>query len=427
MSESKIIELNNHPQNADSASAADPLTEILQTGARRLLREAIEAEVSSFLAEYADLKDEQGRRRLVRNGYLPKREIQTGIGSVKVKVPRVRDRAKAEEKIRFQSLIVPPYLRRTKSIETLLPWLYLKGISTGDFSEALQALLGANAPGLSATTISRLKAQWTDSFETWSKRDLSQKRYVYFWVDGVYFNIRSDSDKSCILVIIGATEDGTKELIAVEEGFRENELSWRDILLDLKRRGLPAAPKLAVGDGALGFWTALSKIFPETRMQRCWVHAGPVPGPTANVLNALPKSQQVKAKSRLHQIYLAETKQEAEKAFDHFIELYQVKYPKAAHCLEKDRESLLAFYDFPAEHWIHLRTTNPIESTCATVRLRTAKTRGCVSRTTILMLVCRLCQCAEQNWRCLNGSQHLVKVFKGIKFVNGIEEIGIAA
>ncbi len=369
----------------------DPITDILRTGARKLLTEALEAEIEGFLFQYRDLRDEQGRKRITRNGHLPEREIQTGIGPVPVNVPRARDREADHERgpIRFKSSLIPPYLRKTRSMEELIPWLYLKGISTGDFSEALAALVGKDAPGLSAPTISRLKSVWEEELEEWQKRDLSHKRYVYIWADGIYLNVRME-ERQCILVIIGATQDGKKELLALESGFRESELSWTELLVDLRHRGLKIAPKLAVGDGALGFWKALSKVYGQTRCQRCWVHK------TANVLNRLPKSIQPKAKEKLHQIWMAPDKAEAQKHFDDFISIYEAKYPKAAKCLQKDRDALLTFYDFPAEHWRHIRTTNPIESTFSTVRLRTAKVRNCFSSKTVVTMAFKLCQCAEK-------------------------------
>jgi transposase-like protein len=305
-------------------------------------------------------------------------------------------------------------------LEELIPWLYLKGISTGDFSEALAALIGKDAPGLSASTISRLKSGWQDDLEKWQERDLSHKRYVYVWADGIYCNVRME-EKQCLLVIIGATKDGRKEVIALEGGFRESELSWTEVLVDLKHRGLVEAPELAVGDGALGFWKALTKVYDNTRWQLCWVHK------TANVLNKLPKSIQAKAKKKLHQIWMAPERNEAEKHFDDFIEIYNAKYPKAAECLRKDRDVLLTFYDFPAEHWKHIRTTNPIESTFATVRLRTAKVRGCFSSKTVLTMAFQLCRCAQGKWQRLSGYEKLEKVVEGAKFINGIEEKRIAA
>ena len=412
MSKDNLIELKNPEPFID-----DPITEILRNGAKKLLAEALEAEIKSFLSQYADFKDDQGRMRVTRNGYLPEREIQTGIGPVPAKAPRIRDHRPEDEsdRIRFSSSILPPYLRKTKSMEELIPWLYLKGISTGDFSEALAALVGKDAPGLSAPTISRLKSIWQEDLKQWQKRDLSNKRYVYIWADGIYCNVRME-ERQCLLVIIGATKEGKKELLALESGFRESELSWAELLLNLKRRGLKEGPELAVGDGALGFWKALAKVYDNTRWQRCWVHK------TANVLNKLPKSIQSKAKEKLHMIWMAPEKDEAEKQFDDFIEIYEAKYPKAAGCLKKDRDALLTFYDFPAEHWRHIRTTNPIESTFSTVRLRTAKVRSCFSSTTVVTMAFKLCQSAQKRWQRLHHSEKLAGVIEGAKFVNGIEE-----
>jgi putative transposase len=393
----------------------DALTEVLQEGARTLLAQAIEAEVAEFLARHGDKRDARGRMRVVRNGYLPERTIQTGIGEVPVKAPRVRDRI---GRLRFSSSILPPYLRRTKTIEELLPWLYLKGISTGGFSEALAALLGRDAPGLSAGTISRLKAVWQDEHAHWDTRSLAHKRYVYLWVDGIHFGVRLEEANQCILVVMGATAEGKKELVALCDGFRESEQSWKEVLLDLKQRGLKIDPKLAIGDGALGFWKALPQVFGTTREQRCWVHK------TANVLNKLPKHLQAKAKSDLHQIWMAETRKDAHHAFASFVEVYEPKYPKAAQCLAKDKDPLLNFYDFPAEHWHHIRTSNPIESTFASVRLRTAKTRGCGSRASILSMVFKLSKSAEQRWLKLRGAEMIAKVITGVQFKDGIEVKG---
>jgi len=393
----------------------DHLTEILRQGCRRILEEALEVEIEAFIGHYKDLKDEQGRQRVIRNGYLPEREIQTGIGQIAARVPRSRDREKEGKPIRFHSTLLPPYLRRTRSIEELLPWLYLKGISTGDFSEALAALLGEDAPGLSAGTIGRLKEKWREELKAWQKRDLRGRRYVYLWVDGIYCNVRME-ERQCLLVIIGVTEEGEKELVALEDGYRESELSWRGVLSDLKRRGLEGGAELAVGDGALGFWKALEKTYPHTRWQRCWVHK------TANVLNKLPKSLQAKAKKQLHEIWMAPGREEAEKSFDQFIEIYGAKYPKAVECLKKDREVLLTFYDFPAEHWRHIRTTNPIESTFATVRLRTDKVRSCFSSQTVVTMAFQLCRCAERRWQKINGVNQLIKITEGKKFIDGVEE-----
>jgi len=416
MSKDNVIDLKKPQQLID-----DPISEIVRNGARKLLAQALETEIELFMNQYADLKNELGRQRIVRNGYLPEREIQSGIGSIAVKAPRARDRhSDPSKRIWFKSTILPPYLRRTKSMEELIPWLYLKGVSTGDFSDALAALVGKDAPGLSAPTISRLKTIWQQDFDQWRNRDLTGKRYVYFWADGIYCNVRMN-DRQCLLVVIGVTEDGDKELVALEGGFRESELSWTELLLDLKGRGLSIAPHLAIGDGALGFWNALSKVYPDTRWQRCWVHK------TANVLNKLPKSLQAKAKAKLQQIWMAAEKDEAQRHFDDFIKIYGLKYPRAAECLQKDHEHLLTFYDFPAEHWRHIRTTNPIESTFATVRLRTGKVRGCFSSQTVITMAFKLCKCAEKRWIKLYHPQRLAEVIRGVKFVNGLEENRIAA
>jgi putative transposase len=400
----------------------DVLTETLRDGAQRMLLQTIEREVQEYLAAFAHVVDAQGHRLVVRNGTAQPRTILTGIGPITVQMPRVDDRRTDEngERCRFTSQVLPPYLRKTKTLEEFLPWLYLKGISTGDLAEALGALVGPQASGLSATTIVRLKEQWQAEWQAWSRRSLAGKCYVYLWADGVYFNVRLEDEGNqcqCILVLMGATLDGRKELIAVADGYRESEQSWMELLLDLKVRGLAMEPKLAVGDGALGFWSALAKVFPATREQRCWVHK------TANVLNKLPQGLQAKAKAMLHEVWMAETKPAAETALERFVAAFQAKYPKATECLTKDREALLAFYDFPAEHWVHLRTTNPIESTFATVRLRTNKTKGCGSRTACLTMVFKLVQCAERHWRGLNGRERLDEVIRGIKFVDGIKEI----
>jgi transposase-like protein len=396
----------------------DALTPILRAGAQRMLAQAIEAEVADYIERHAHERDANGHRQVVRNGHKDEREIQTGIGPITVRQPRINDKRVDEngQRLGFTSAILPPYLRKTRSIEELIPWLYLKGISTGDFSGALAALLGPEAPGLSASTIVRLKQVWQDEYEAWSKRSLAGRRYVYLWVDGIHFNIRLEEDRQCILVVMGATPDGKKELLAVQDGLRESEISWRELLLDLKSRGLSEVPKLAVGDGALGFWAALRKVFGETREQRCWVHK------TANVLNELPKGKQGKAKKMLHDIWMAETKADAGRAFDLFIESYEAKYPRATTCLAKDRDVLLTFYDFPAEHWMHIRTTNPIESTFATVRLRTHKTKGCGSRIACLTMVFKLAQSAQQTWRALNGSVLLEEVIRGVQFVDGLRK-----
>jgi transposase-like protein len=398
----------------------DQLTEVLRNGARALLAQAVEAEVADFLDKHAHLKTADDHQRVVRHGHLPEREVMTGIGAVGVRQPRVRDReasADDPERIRFTPTILPPYARRSKSLEMLIPILYLKGISTGDFEEALAALLGKDAPGLSASTVARLKEVWIDEHRRWNRRDLSAKRYVYMWADGIHLQVRLEEDAQCILVIIGATPEGKKELIGFTDGTRESAHDWRMLLLDLKRRGLAAAPELAIADGALGFWKALGEVWPKTREQRCWVHK------TANVLNKLPKSQQPKAKRALQEIWMAETKAAAETAFDGFIASYEVKYDKAAECLRKDRDTLLAFYDFPAEHWKHLRTTNPIESTFATVRHRTIRAKGCLSNSTALAMVFKLVDAAQKSWRRLDGHNQLPKIIQGVKFADGLEVV----
>ena len=407
MKKNNVISLENPEENSDL------LTGLLRSGARELITQAVQVELAEFLSRHDDVTDDLGRRQVVRNGYLPEREIMTGLGPVDIQVPKTRDRS--GQKIHFRSELLPPYIKRTKSVETVLPWLYLKGISTGDFSEALAALLGKNPKGLSAGTISRLKQCWVNEYDDWRTRDLSKERYVYIWADGIYFNIRSDDAKQCILVIIGVTGQGRKEFLAIVDGYRESEQSWTEVLLDLKARGF-RPPRLAIGDGALGFWKALRKIFSQTRSQRCWVHK------TANILNKLPKHSQAKAKQYIHDIWMAETRESAEKAFDLFLATYKAKYPKATQCLEKDRQELLAFYDFPADHWVHIRTSNPIESTFATVRLRTKKTRGCVSRATILTMVFKLGLSAEKGWRKLRGFRQLADVINGVKFIDGVDE-----
>ena len=423
MSDSNVIKL------AQPGAFTDSLTEILRSGARALLTQAVEAEVAEFLAKHADLKTETGQRRVVRHGHLPEREIMTGIGPVAIRQPRVRDRAAAEgERIWYSPSIVPPYARRSKSLEVLIPILYLKGISTGDFEEALAALVGKDAPGLSASTIARLKEVWTEEHAHWQKRDLSAKRYVYCWADGIHLEARLEEQAQCILVIIGTTPEGKKELVGFTDGMRESSQSWRDLLLDLKRRGLTTAPQIAVAKpalakagGALGFWKALGEVWPTTREQRCWVHK------TANILNKMPKSLHTKAKRSLQEIWMAETKKDAVKALEAFVETYQVKYKRATDCLIKDRDALLAFYDFPAEHWKHLRTTNPIESTFATVRHRTIRSKGCLSNKTALAMVFKLAEGAQKSWRRIDGHNQLPKLIQGVKFADGIEVIGNSA
>jgi putative transposase len=389
-----------------------PLDEIVRQGAKKMLEQALEIEVESFVERCQYVLDDEGRRLVVRNGYARERKIVTGAGQLEVRTPRVDDRILKED--RFKSSLIPPYLRRSKKIDDLLPWLYLKGISTGDFTEALQSLLGKDIIGHSPEQIVRLKSVWQAEYETWNKRDLSGQKYVYFWVDGVYFNVRLEDERQCILVIIAARQDGTKELLAVEDGFRESRESWRSLLRDLKRRGLIIHPKLAIGDGALGFWAAAEEEFPLTKHQLCWVHK------TANVLDKLPKSLQPRAKSMIHNIYMAPTKMDADIAFDVFIEEFEAKYPKATASLRENREDLMAFYDFPADHWIHLRTTNPVESTFATVRLRTKKTKGCGSRSATLMMVFKLVTCAQKRWKRLKGYQKIEAVMNNVPFKDGM-------
>ena len=388
----------------------DPLTELLRSGARELIAQAVEAELQVLLEQHAEHRLPDGRKAVVRNGYLPERTVQTGIGNVEIKVPKVRDRSGSG--VRFNSALVPPDLKRARSVEELLPWLYLKGVSTGDYQDALAALLGDQAKGLSANTISRLKQHWIDDHRRWCQRDLSQKRYVYWWADGVYSNVRMD-DRLCLLVIIGVTEHGRKELVAVEDGYRESEASWSELLSGLRARGLTTSPKLAIGDGALGFWKALAKCYPDTRHQRCWVHK------SANILSALPKSVQPKVKAALHEIWMAETQDEAHKAFDRALVRFESKYPGAMERLRKDREELLAFYDFPAEHWVHIRTTNPIESTFSTVRLRSKRARNCGSRETTLAMVYKLLETAQKRWKRIKGFDLLALVVNNVKFKDG--------
>lgn len=398
-------------------SSQDVLSDVIRQGARDLLAQAVEAEVEQWIGDHAHLTDGHGHRQVVRNGHLPRRPILTGVGPVEVAQPRVHDRRPPQEREKFTSKILPPYLRKTKSVEQLIPWLYLKGISSGDFTEALQALLGPDAAGLSASTITRLKATWEEDFKAWSRRSFEGKTYVYLWADGVHFNIRLEEDRQCILVLMGATEQGKKELVAIADGYAESEQCWKQLLRDGKSRGLKVDPKLAIGDGALGFCKALRQVYPMTREQRCWVHK------MQNVLNKLPKRLHGQAKDALHQIWMAETEKEAQRAFHLFVETYEAKYPKAAECLAKDREPLLAFYDFPAEHWLHIRTTNAIESVFATVRLRTSKTKGSGSRIACLTMVFKLMECASKRWRALNGWTLIPDVIAGVKFADGIKQV----
>ena len=401
----------------------DPLTNILRSGARQLLAQAVEAEAEIFLAAMKDLKLADGRDRVVRHGHGPTRTIQTGIGPVEVERAKIRDRGAASEgeRIRFTSAILPLWARRTKSLDALLPVLYLRGISTGDFQGALAALLGQDAPNLSPAVISRLTAEWQGEYERWQKRDLSARRYVYVWADGVFLQARMEDHGECMLVLIGATPEGRKELIGFQVGVRESTQSWRELLIDVKQRGLQSAPEIAVGDGALGFWKALDEVFPGTRHQRCWVHK------TVNVLNKVALSVQANMKKDLREVCWAPGRAAAEAAIDVFAEKYGAKYGRAVECLTKDSEALLAFYDFPAEHWDHLRTTNPIESVFATVRHRTVRTKGSLSPTTAKMMVFKLVIAASNTWRRLKGTNQLPKIIAGVRFTDGIEVIQVPA
>jgi len=395
----------------------DPLTDVLRAGARRLLAQAVELEADAFLAGMRDLKLPDGRDRLVRHGHGPERMIQTGIGPVAVSRVKIRDRGAttAAERVRFSSSILPKWARRTRSLDALLPVLYLRGISTGDFQEALAALLGRDAPNLSPSVIARLTAEWQAEYEHWQRRDLSARRYVYVWADGVYLQARMEDHAECMLVLIGATPEGKKELVGFQVGVRESAQSWRELLLEMKRRGLTVAPEIAVGDGALGFWKALDELYPGTRHQRCWLHK------TGNVLNKVPKSVQDTMKADLREIHDAPTRAAAEAAMAIFVAKYGAKYPRAAECLTKDRDALLAFYDLPAEHWDHLRTTNPIESVFATVRHRTVRTKGSLSPTTARLMVFKLVVAASKTWRRLKGENQLPKVVAGVTFQDGTE------
>ena len=394
-------------------AVSDPLTELLRDGAQRLIQQAVEAELCELLEQYAGQVNSEVRSAVVRNGYLPEREVLTGVGPVAVRIPKVRSRA--EEPVVFRSSLVPPYVRRAKTLDAALPWLYLKGISSGQMAEALSVLVGPEAKGLSAAVVSRLKGQWREEYQRWTRRRLDKDRWVYWWADGIYSGLRAEGQRLCVLVIVAVNDRGEKHFLAIEDGVRESTQSWREVLLTLKARGLTVPAELAVGDGAMGFWAALEEVFPRTRAQRCWVHK------TLNVLNYLPKSVQPKAKAALHEIWMAETRRCAEQAFDRFVSTYDAKYPKAAQCLLKDREALLAFYDFPAEHWVHLRSTNPIESTFATIRHRTNRAKGCVTRETMLTFVYKLGMCAQKRWQRIRGFEHLAKVITGVKFKDGIE------
>jgi putative transposase len=406
MSKNNVIELAGRDESRDL------LTDMLQAGAQQLIQQAVEAELQEFLALHTQSRTPAGTAGVVRNGHLPERDLQTSLGPVPVKIPKVR--SKTGEAVTFRSALVPPYIRKTRTLEAALPWLYLKGVSSGEMGSALEVLVGPEAKGLSASTVSRLKQTWAQEYRSWNERRLDKDRWVYVWADGVYSGLRAEQTKLCALVIIGVNERGEKHFLAIEDGVRESTQSWREVLLNLKSRGMNM-PKLAIGDGAMGFWAALEEVFPETRQQRCWMHK------TMNVLNCLPKSSQPKAKQALHNIWQAETRADAEKAFDLFIATYDAKYPKATLCLQKDREELMAFYNFPAQHWQSIRTSNPIESTFGTIRHRTKRSKGCLSRDGMLHMMYKLGMCAQENWRRLRGFNYLAQVITGVKFKDGIE------
>ena len=406
MNKSNVVEL------ASREASCDPLTELLRQGARDLIQQAVEMELAEFMAGLRDRRLDDGRAAVVRNGYQPERDLQTGIGPVKVQIPKVR--AKDGSPVTFRSALVPPYVRKTRSLEAALPWLYLKGVSSGEMENALEALVGPEAKGLSASTVSRLKRQWGEEYDAWRRAQLDKDRWIYLWADGIYSGLRSEDTKLCALVIMGVNERGQKRFLAIEDGVRESTQSWREVLLNLKARGMNV-PKLAVGDGALGFWAALDEVYPEAQHQRCWMHK------TGNVLNYAPTSVQAKMKQALHDIWQAETREAAEEAFDKFVKMFEAKYPKATQCLQKDRDELLAFYDFPAQHWQSLRTTNPIESSFGTIRHRTKRSKGCLSRDGMLHMTFKLGECAEKNWRRLRGFDYLAKVINGVKFRDGEE------
>ena len=406
MKENSVISFKNPEQ------LEDPLTDLLRTGAKKLIHQYVEAELAELLEHHQSDLTCEGKQAVVRNGYHPEREIQTGIGSVPVNIPKVRSRN--GQAVTFRSALVPPYVRKTRSLEAAIPWLYLKGVSTGEMGGALGALVGKEAKGLSSSTVSRLKQEWAEQYHTWRKSNLSHDKWAYIWVDGIYSGLRSEDTKLCTLVVIGVNERGEKHFLAIEDGVRESTQSWREALLTLKSRGMNT-PKLAIGDGAMGFWSALDECYPSTRHQRCWVHK------TANVLNGLPKTLQSKAKQNLHDIWQADTKENALSAFDLFIDSYETKYPKAAQCLQKDREELLAFYDFPAQHWQSIRTSNPIESCFATIRHRTKRAKGCLNRDGMLHMMFKLSQCAEKRWIKLRGFDYLAKVITGVSFKDGIQ------
>ncbi|MDH5701067.1 MAG: IS256 family transposase [Nitrospirota bacterium] len=399
------------PEQEDRG-ASDALTTLIRAGAQKLIAQAVEAEVAELMGLYVDQQDAQGRAVVVRNGHHPARDIQTGIGPVTVQVPKVRSRK--GDPVTFRSALIPPYVRKTRSLEAALPWLYLKGISTGEMQTALEVLVGPEAKGLSASTVARLKQLWRTEYDTWCQRRIDDEQWVDIWVDGIYSGLRAEHQRLCALVVIGVNSQGDKQFLAIEDGVRESTQSWRELLLNLKARGL-STPALAIGDGAMGFWGALEEIYPSTRQQRWWCHK------TRNVLNALPTNVQPKAKQALHEIWRAETQAAATQAFDVFLETYEPKYPKATGCLEKDREELLTFFQFPAHHWQSLRTTNRIASTFGTIRHRTTQTKGCLTRDGMLHMMFKLGQCAEKTWRRLRGFRQLAQVIEGVQFHDGLE------
>jgi transposase-like protein len=411
MSKDNVIAFNN--PGTVKEYVTDTLTDLARQGATQMLAKALELEVQAFIAQNQTTMPHSDENRLIRNGYLPERTVQTGIGDIPIKSPRVRDK---EGELKFISSIIPPYLKRSASIEQLLPLLYLKGISTGDFQQVLAPIFGEQAKNLSPGVISRLKADWENEYQAWSRSDLSRKHYIYWWADGIYLNARMEDASSCVLVIIGVTDKGVKELIAIEDGLRESKESWRNLLLSIKSRGLKVSPKLATGDGGMGFWAALSEIYPKTKHQRCWCHK------VCNVLDKLPKGSRAQAKSKLQDIWMAESKDKAIDAINLFASMYKDKYPKAVECLLKDQDEMLEFYNFPAIHWLHIRTTNPIESTFSTVRHRTKKCKGAFSRITILTMVFKLCQNAQSSWKRIRGFERLAEVIDGVKFTNGLTE-----
>ena len=397
-------------EDAEGDDLAATLDELVSEGARRMLMAGLEAEVSDYVDRHVSEVDEAGRRLVVRNGKAAERRLLTGAGALRVRAPRVNDRRVGH---RFSSSILPAYARRSPKVGDVLPVLYLRGLSTGDFAPALEEFFGSGA-GLSASTITRLLETWTDEYQAFEDRDLSGDDYVYVWADGVHFRIRLEEDRLCCLVVIGVKADGTKELLACSDGYRESTESWAELLRDLKTRGM-GAPTVAVGDGALGFWAALGDVFPDTVEQRCWVHK------TANILDALPKRLHRQAKAAIHEIYQAETRRDANAAIDGFVTDYGDKYPKAVAKLVKDRDVLLTFYDFPAPHWVHLRTTNPIESTFATVRARTRVTKGAGTRRRGLMMAYKLLDAAQDRWRKVNSPHFVAHVQAGIEFKDGIQ------